>query len=246
MALLAVLLPLGGLVATGLLDSLSLLREHAQRADVFSEAIGQHLGLVGTTVTLALLLGVPLGVWGATRPAWGQAMGAVLGVVQTVPSVALYGLGMVPLGALAAASPLLASWGLAGVGTWPAVLALLLYALLPVVQGTLSGWQQVDAAVLEAARAMGLSPAQVRWRVRAPLALPVLLGGVRVMVVQVIGLAVVAALIGAGGFGALVFQGLYSSALDLVLLGVLPVVLMSLMADALLGALAQAAARGAS
>ncbi len=245
-ALLVLLLPLCALLAAGALDDLSLLREYAQRSDVFAEAIGQHLRLVAWTVVLALLLGVPLGLLGAARAAWGQALGAVLGVVQTIPSVALYGLGMVPLGALAVASPWLASWGLAGVGTWPAVLALWLYALLPVVQGTLSGWQQVDVAVLESARAMGLSRSQVWWRVRAPLALPVLLGGVRVMVVQVIGLAVVAALIGAGGFGNLVFQGLYSSALDLVLLGVLPVVLLSLLADALLGALAQATARGAA
>ncbi len=245
-ALLVLLLPLGALLAAGELNDLSLLREYAQRSDVFTEAIGQHLRLVGWTVALALLLGVPLGLLGAARAAWGQALGAVLGVVQTIPSVALYGLGMVPLGALAVASPWLASAGLAGVGTWPAVLALWLYALLPVVQGTLSGWQQVDASVLEAARAMGMSRAQVWWRVRAPLALPVLLGGVRVMVVQVIGLAVVAALIGAGGFGNLVFQGLYSSALDLVLLGVLPVVVLSLLADALLGALAQATSRSAS
>jgi osmoprotectant transport system permease protein len=121
---------------------------------------------------------------------------------------------------------------------------LTLYALLPIVHHTSAGLQQVPAAAVEAARGMGMTTRQVFWQVQLPLALPVWLAGLRVTTVQLIGLAVVAALIGAGGFGALVFQGLASSALDLVMLGVLPVVALALLADAALAALAEWAAAG--
>jgi osmoprotectant transport system permease protein len=142
-----------------------------------------------------------------------------------------------PLGALAAWLP---GFGLQGIGLAPAVIALTLYALLPIVHGTASGLAQVPASAVEAATGMGMTQRQLFWRVSVPLGLPVLLSGLRVTTVQVIGLAVVAALIGAGGFGALVFQGLASSALDLVLLGVLPVVALAMLADAALALLSAA------
>ena len=119
-----------------------------------------------------------------------------------------------------------------GIGLLPAVIALTLYALLPVVHGLASGLQQVDPAVIDAAAGMGLNPRQRFWQVELPLALPVLWSALRLTTVQLIGLAVVAALIGAGGLGAIVFQGLLSSALDLVLLGVVPVVALALAVDA--------------
>ena len=120
----------------------------------------------------------------------------------------------------------------------PAVLALLLYSLLPVVRSTAAGLEQVPRPVIDAALGMGLSARQIFWKVELPLALPVFLAGLRVATVQTIGMAVVAALIGAGGFGAIMFQGLLGGALDLVLLGVVPVVAMAVLADALLKALA--------
>jgi osmoprotectant transport system permease protein len=109
-----------------------------------------------------------------------------------------------------------------------------MYSLLPVVQSTAAGLAQVPAAPVEAAAAMGMTPRQVFWQVRVALALPLLVAGLRVCTVQAIGLAVLAALIGAGGLGALVFQGLFGTAMDLVLLGVLPVVALALVADAAL------------
>ena len=135
-------------------------------------------------------------------------------------------------------------WGIQGIGLLPAVIALSLYALLPIVHGTASGLAQVPAAAVEAATGMGMTTRQLFWQVEVPLALPVLLSGLRVTAVQVIGLAVVAALIGAGGFGALVFQGLASSALDLVLLGVLPVVALGVVVDAALAVSAVALQTG--
>jgi osmoprotectant transport system permease protein len=173
----------------------------------------------------------------ARSPALSAPLFAVLNIIQTVPSIALFALLIAPLGALAALLPTL---GLKGIGLLPAAIALTLYALLPIVHGTASGLAQVPASAVEAATGIGMTRRQTFWRVRVPLALPVLLSGLRVTTVQVIGLAVVAALIGAGGFGALVFQGLSSSALDLVLLGVLPVLALAMAADAALGLLGAA------
>ena len=163
---------------------------------------------------------------------------ATLNIIQTVPSIALFGLLMAPLGLLAASVPLLTQWGIKGVGLAPAVIALTLYSLLPIVRSTAAGLGQVAQPVIEAALGMGLTARQIFWKVELPLALPIFLAGLRVAAVQVIGLAMVAALIGAGGFGAIMFQGLLSGALDLVLLGVVPVVAMALVVDALLKAAA--------
>jgi osmoprotectant transport system permease protein len=157
---------------------------------------------------------------------------AVLNVIQTVPSIALFGLLMVPLALLAATFPALRQSGIGGIGMAPAVIALVLYSLLPVVRSTVAGLGQVPQPVVEAAAGMGMNGAQIFRKVELPIALPVFLSGVRIAAVQAVGLAVVAALIGAGGLGALVFQGLASGALDLVLLGVIPVVALAVVVDA--------------
>jgi osmoprotectant transport system permease protein len=217
------------LLAGGALDALSLLKEYAQRQDVFQAALWRHLQIVGTTLVPALLIGVPLGLAAARRPRLAQPLFAVLNLIQTVPSIALFGLLIAPLARLGQAWP---GWGLQGIGLLPAVIALTLYALLPIVHGVVSGLQQVPATVIEAATGMGMSPRQRFRQVELPLALPVLLSALRLTTVQLVGLAVVAALIGAGGLGAIIFQGLLSSALDLVLLGVLPVVALALAVDA--------------
>lgn len=233
LVLAGVLLPPLALLATGQLDALSLLREYDNRREAFDAALVRHGQIVLAALLPALALGVPLGVAAVRRPAFGKALLALLNIVQTVPSIALFALLIAPLAAL----------GLKGIGLLPAAIALTLYALLPVVHGTAAGLQQVPAAAIEAGRGMGMSARQLFWHVRAPLALPVLLSGVRVTTVQLIGLAVVAALIGAGGFGALVFQGLASSALDLVMLGVIPVVALAVLADAAFALLAGAVDR---
>jgi osmoprotectant transport system permease protein len=211
------------------LDALSLLKEYSNRAEVFQAAGWRHLQIVGAALLPALLIGLPLGVWAARSDRLARPLVGLLNIIQTLPSIALFGLLIAPLAALAAWLP---GWGIAGIGLLPALIALALYALLPVVHGMAAGLRQVPAAVLDAGLGMGLTRRQLFWQVALPLAAPLLVSGLRVTVVQLIGLAVVAALIGAGGFGALVFQGLAGSALDLVLLGVLPVVVMALVADA--------------
>ncbi|EAA3468339.1 ABC transporter permease [Shigella flexneri] len=138
-----------------------------------------------------------------------------------------------PLAALVTAFPWLGKLGIAGTGMTPALIALVLYALLPLVRGVVVGLNQIPRDVLESARAMGMSGAQRFLHVQLPLALLVFLRSLRVVMVQTVGMAVIAALIGAGGFGALVFQGLLSSAIDLVLLGVIPVIVLAVLTDAL-------------
>ncbi|WP_312045107.1 ABC transporter permease, partial [Erwinia sp.] len=217
-------LPVIFLLLSGQLDSLSLLKEYANRRDVFNEALLRHLLILGGTLFPALLLGVPLGWYCCRRPAIQSAVFATLNIIQTVPSVALFGLLIAPLSGLVREFPVLSAFGISGIGMAPALIALILYALLPLVRSVVAGLQNVPQAVIETARGMGMSDRQIFWQVEGPLALPVLLAGLRVTAVQTIGMAVIAALIGAGGFGTVIFQGLLSSALDLVMLGVIPVI----------------------
>ena len=234
-----VVAPVVALLLSGHLDALSLLKEYANRQEVFDAALQRHLLLVAATVVPTVLIGLPLGVLAARRPGTQPALLSVLNLIQTVPSIALFALLMVPLAALATRWPVLAQWGVSGIGVAPAVTALTLYSLLPMVRSTMAGLGQIPPGVLEAATGMGMTRAQQFWRVEVPLAWPVWLSGLRVTTVQAIGLAMVSALIGAGGFGAVMFQGLLSSAVDLVLLGVVPVVALAVVADGLFKVLAE-------
>ncbi|MCE9990783.1 ABC transporter permease [Enterobacter asburiae] len=221
------------LLFSGELNALSLLKEYANRQEIFDDALAQHLTILFGTLAPALLIGVPLGVWCYRHPARQGGIFALLNVIQTIPSVALFGLLIAPLAGLVKSFPLLSTLGIAGTGLTPALIALVLYALLPLVRGVVAGLSQVSADVLESAKAMGMSTRQCFWKVQLPIALPLLLRSLRVVAVQTVGMAVIAALIGAGGFGALVFQGLLSSALDLVLLGVVPAIALAVVIDAL-------------
>ena len=218
---------------SGDLNQLSLLKEYVNRQEVFDDALAQHLTILFGTLIPALLLGVPLGIGCYRHPSRQGAVFTVLNVIQTIPSVALFGLLIAPLAGLVKSFPALAAAGIAGTGLTPALIALVLYALLPLVRGVVAGLSQVPPDVLESAHAMGMSARQCFWKIQLPLALPLLVRSLRVVTVQTVGMAVIAALIGAGGFGALVFQGLLSSALDLVLLGVVPTIALAVVLDAL-------------
>lgn len=231
-----VLLGLGALLLWpalgGHCTELSLAKEFANRTDVLGPAVVRHIQIVLTALLPTLCLGLPLGWWVSRSAAGRRALFPVLNIIQTIPSVALFGLLMAPLALLATSYPALARAGISGVGMAPGVLALVLYSLLPVVRGTLAGLDQVPGAVREAARGMGLSTAQIFWQVDVPLAWPVMLAGLRTATQQAVGLAAVTALIGAGGLGAIMFEGLFSSAHDLVLLGVLPMVGLAVLVEA--------------
>lgn len=218
----------------GIFNALSIVREYQNNRDIFGAEIGRHCTLVLGSLLPALLLGVPLGVIAVGSPRLRGSLFAILNILQTIPSLALFGILIAPLSALADAVPALAFIGVGGIGLAPAIIALVLYALLPVVRNTYTGLAGVDRAVIETAEGMGLTRRQIFRKVELPLALPVLLAGLRIVMVQAIGLAVVAALVGAGGLGTFVFQGLGQNAADLVLLGAIPAILLALAADFLL------------
>ena len=219
------------LAFAGVFDTLSIAREYQTRQALFAAALTRHIALVAGSVGPALVIGFPLGVAAARRPRLQGPLFAILNLLQTVPSIALFGLLIAPLSSVAAALPRLAALGVGGIGPAPAIIALVLYALLPIVRNTATGISGIDPAVIDAAQGMGLTPRQIFSRVELPLALPILLAGLRIVIVQTIGLAVVAALIGAGGLGTFVFEGLGQYALDLVLLGALPAIGLALAAD---------------
>ena len=238
---------LGSLVAAltgGALDTLALVQEYIVRRAAFADAIINHLALVGIAVGTSLIVAVALALWMRRVAAVRQGVLGVLSFIQTIPSLALFGLLLAPLAWLASRFPLLSELGIQGIGWAPALLALVGYSLLPMTRNTFIALDGVEPAVIEAARGMGLAPLQVFFRVRLPLALPLLIEGIRITTVQAIGLAAVAALIGAGGLGTFIFQGLGQAAMNLVVLGALPIVLMAMAVDALLKALADAARRG--
>ncbi|WP_410216698.1 ABC transporter permease [Paracoccus sp. (in: a-proteobacteria)] len=230
-------------LASGTLDEVSVMREYAARRDLFLREAQAHLVLAFGSLGLALLIGLPLGVAIHQLRALRRPVLSVLNILQTIPSLALFGI-MIPIfGWVAANVPGAAQAGVAGIGLFPALVALFLYSLLPVVSNTLTGLSGVNPATREAATGLGLTRPQVLGQVLVPLALPVLLAAVRIVLVQNIGLAVIAGLIGGGGFGTFVFQGLNQTAMDLVLLGALPTIALALVAGLALDLVVEATAR---
>jgi osmoprotectant transport system permease protein len=185
---------------------------------------GEHVLLVGTAIGLALAISLPVGLWISGRPRWGGPVLAAASTVQTIPSLAIFGLLLtVPL--------------LGGIGTTPAIVALTLYALLPLLRGLVTGLAQVPPGLKEAGRALGLSGRQVLLHVELPLALPALMAGIRVATVIGVGVATIAAAIGAGGLGVFIFRGIATVNNGLILAGALPAAAIALAADGGLGLL---------
>jgi len=182
---------------------------------------GEHLWLVGTSMLLAIAIGVPLGILLTRRPRWKLFVLGSTNVIQTIPSLALFGL-LLPLPWLGARGDRLA------------IVALALYALLPIVRNTYVGISEISPPVREAAVAMGLTSGQLLWHVELPLALPVMLAGIHVAVVLTIGVATIAAAIGAGGLGEFIFRGIAMVDNGVILAGAIPAALMALAADLLL------------
>ena len=193
------------------------------RAQVFALFI-EHLWLVGISMLLAVLIGLPLGVLVTRHPRWNKPILGSANVVQTIPSLALFGF-LLPAPWLGERADRLA------------VAALTLYALLPIIQNTFTGIQGVDPAVREAARGMGMTDRQMLFQVELPLAMGVILAGVRVATVITVGVATIAAAIGAGGLGEFIFRGLAMVDNRVILAGAVPAALMALAADFLLGRL---------
>jgi osmoprotectant transport system permease protein len=226
-------------LGSGVFDDLSIMREYAVNAARFAQEARRHLLLALGSLLAAVVVALPLGVVCHREPRLRSAVLGVLNLVQTIPSIALFGILMAPLAALAIAFPALASLGVSGIGAAPAAIALFLYSLLPIVANTVIGLGRVSPAAVDAARGMGLTDAQVLRQIEFPLALPTILTGIRIVLVQNIGMVTIAALIGGGGFGAFVFQGIGQTAIDLVLLGAIPTVVLAFSAAVVLDALTE-------
>ncbi|MGN6101243.1 MAG: ABC transporter permease, partial [Devosia sp.] len=228
---------LAALLLSGDWNGLSILKEYFVRADAFWREGGTHIVLAFGSLAAATVVGVPLGVLCYRVPRVRAVILSVLNAVQTIPSIALFGLLIAPLAWVAANVPGAAAIGVSGIGFTPALVALFIYSLLPVVANTVVGLLGVPAEANDAARGMGMTDGQRLLQIEMPLAFPVILTGIRIVLVQNIGLATVAALIGGGGFGVFVFQGIGQTALDLVLLGAVPTVLLAFAAAIILDAL---------
>ncbi len=188
----------------------------------------EHIRLVLWSMMFSIVIGIPLGVLLARHSRLRAVILGTNNVIQTIPSLALFGL-LLPIPWLGVRADRLT------------ITALTLYALLPIVRNTYTGISGVDPSVLEVATGMGLTPRQILWHVEIPLALPVLLGGVRVATVITIGVATIAAAIGAGGLGEFIFRGLAMVDNNVILAGAVPAALMALLADGAIGLLQRGA-----
>lgn len=197
---------------------MNLLRFFVQNHTEVLESTGQHLWLVGWSTLFAMLIGIPLGIMIAHRARLNKPVLAGANIIQTIPSLALFGF-LLPVPWLGERADRLA------------ILALTLYALLPIIRNTYAGIRGVDAAVIEAGRGMGLTESQLLFQVELPLAVSVILSGVRVAVVISVGLATIAAAIGAGGLGEFIFRGLSMVDNRVILAGAIPAAVLALLAD---------------
>lgn len=189
--------------------------------DEISEQTVEHLGLTVISLALAILISVPTGIFLTRKKKLSGPVIGFIGVIQTVPSIALLGL-LLPL---------------LGIGAAPAIVALFLYALLPIVRNTYTGIQEVDPAVIEAANGMGMTGVQRLVRVELPLAMPVLFAGIRTATVINVGVATLAALIAAGGLGEFIFRGISLNNTNMLLSGAIPAALLAILLDSILGLL---------
>ena len=193
------------------------------RAEVLDLTL-EHLWLVGISILIAVLIGIPLGILISRWPALDKPILGSANIIQTIPSLALFGF-LLPAPWIGERADRLA------------ILALTLYALLPLIRNTYVGIRGVDAAVVDAARGMGMTDRQVLLQVQLPLALGVIIAGIRVATVICVGLATIAAAIGAGGLGEFIFRGLAMVSDSVILAGAIPAALLALLADFGLGLL---------
>ena len=191
------------------------------RGEVLQRSL-EHMELVSISMAIALVIGLPLGIALTRRVPLQRWVFGAANIVQTIPSLALFGF-LIPV-----------PW-IGGVGASTAIVALALYSLLPILRNTCTGISGVDPSVIESARGMGMTPRQVLWQVQLPLAAPVLLAGIRVATVISIGVATIAAAIGAGGLGVFIFRGVAMVNSQVILAGAIPAAMLAVAADLALG-----------
>ncbi len=222
-----------GLAVLGQIPMIGIVKEYQNYKSTFNAEFIRHLTLALSSGVIAILPGILMGYWAYKYPKSSEGILSVVNLFQVAPTLSLLGLIMIPLSLLSKQFPFLKSLGISGIGFAPAFIVLTLYALMPIVANAYAAFKQLDPAVLESAKGMGLTSRQILRQVSLPLASPIILSGIRTAFTQNIGNAILAGLVGGGGFGAIIFLGLSQSASDLVLLGTLPVVIMALITESL-------------
>ena len=196
-----------------------MIQTYLARQDYFHELLLEHLQLSAVSIALALVFGLLLGILIAEQDKFSIPVLGTINFIYTIPSIALFGI-LLPL---------------TGLGNTTAIIALTVYALLPVVRNTYAGLSNIDPVILEAGIGMGSTRWQLLWKIKLPLALPVIMAGVRNMVVMVIATCGIASFIGAGGLGVAIFRGITTYQLSLTYLGSLMIAAVALLCDILLG-----------
>lgn len=197
-----------------------------RRPELLAEWAIAHLWLIFVAILAAVILGVILGIYvtGKGREQLADTVLYLAEIVMTIPSLALFGMLMLLLGAM----------GLSAIGFLPAVIALIVYGQLPILRNTYTAIQAVDPAMIEAGRGMGMNERQILLKIKLPLAVPLIMAGLRNAIVLIIGIAAIAALIGAGGLGAPIFRGLRNARMDLIIIGGVSVAILALLIDGLM------------
>ncbi|MFZ4450969.1 ABC transporter permease [Salibacterium aidingense] len=186
-----------------------------ERSDMVVEALYQHILLSSMSLAIVLLITLPLGIFLTRNKRIAEPIIGITGVFQTIPSIALFGF-LLPF---------------VGIGTTPTVIALVMFALLPVLRNVYTGISEVDTSIINAGKGMGMTEWQILWTIQLPIALPVIMAGIRTATILIIGLATIAAFIGAGGLGEIIFRGVSLMRNELILAGAIPAALLALFVD---------------
>lgn len=201
------------------MNKISFLEFLKYRGPEIFKLTGEHMKITGVAVFLAILVGVPLGIYITKNKKVSNVILNTANVFQTLPSLALFGL-IIPI---------------MGIGFKPAIFVLFLYALLPIIKNTYIGINSIEPSIIEAGRGMGMTKTQILTMVEIPLALPIIMGGIRISTVINIGTATIAALIGAGGLGDFIFKGISMGNNNMILAGAVPTALLAMSVDFILG-----------
>lgn len=229
---------------TGVLDSLGITQEFLRDPDGFWQAFGQQVAYTLGATAVALVVGLALGVAAARSPRLEAPVFTLINVLQVLPTLSFIGLLIVPMSWLGSNVAFLDAIGVSGIGWAPVFVVLCAYAVYPITRNTFSAIKTLDTGIVDAARGVGMRPRQRLVLVELPLAVPVVLAGVRVAAVQTAAAAIIAGLVGGGGLGQIVFYGLQQTATDLMLLGVIPIVALALTLDATLRGLQRVLSAG--
>ena len=212
-------------------DRLGIVLEGRNLGKRLSSEVLAHIRLTFISLGISIVIGIPLALASFQSRRVKKILFPFLNILQTIPGIALFGLLITPLSTLSRAFPLLREMGIKGIGNTPAIIALSTYALYPIIRYSFTAFSSIEESVIQAAKGMGMNPWQIWKLVRLPLATPGVLHGIRVALIQTIGNATLAKLIGGDGLGVLIFEGLGQASVDMVLLGMLLIIVLTVFSD---------------